>query len=95
MFGATVEHLNDIYENEAKSLEPWQDSPGEITLDDWTEYLGKWEYVSQARVLLLTDLNHLPAISERTLISSRINLFDSDMTGKLYWHTSFTKANLH
>jgi hypothetical protein len=35
--------LNEIYEEEAEELEPWHDAPGEITKDDWREFLGKKE----------------------------------------------------
>jgi Questin oxidase-like len=45
LFGATAEHLNDVYEAESDELESWQDAPGEITLDDWRDFLGKREYV--------------------------------------------------
>jgi hypothetical protein len=43
ILGGTAEHLNDIYEKEVKDLEPWQDAPGEISKDDWRDYLGKRE----------------------------------------------------
>jgi hypothetical protein len=45
--GATYEHLNDIYEKEAEELEPWHDSPGEISREDWRDFLGKREYAEQ------------------------------------------------
>ncbi|CAA9957470.1 DUF4243 domain containing protein [Pyrenophora teres f. maculata] len=44
LLGGTTEHLNDIYEKEAAQLEPWHDAPGEITADDWRDFLGKREY---------------------------------------------------
>ncbi|KAJ4372335.1 hypothetical protein N0V83_004109 [Neocucurbitaria cava] len=44
LLGGTAEHLNEIYEKEAEELEPWHDAPGEITKDDWREFLGKREY---------------------------------------------------
>ncbi|KAH7399431.1 hypothetical protein BKA66DRAFT_451804 [Pyrenochaeta sp. MPI-SDFR-AT-0127] len=44
LLGGTAEHLNEIYEKEAEELEPWQDAPGEITVDDWREFLGQREY---------------------------------------------------
>lgn len=44
--GATHEHLNDIYEKESEELEPWHDSPGEISKDDWRDFLGKREYAT-------------------------------------------------
>jgi len=43
LFGAGHEHLDKIYEHDAKELEPWEDSPGEISTHDWREYLGKGE----------------------------------------------------
>ena len=44
IFGADSDELNQIYEAESKHLEPWRDSPGEISAHDWREYLGKREY---------------------------------------------------
>ncbi|KAF2146589.1 uncharacterized protein K452DRAFT_314839 [Aplosporella prunicola CBS 121167] len=44
IFGATAEHLNDIYDKEAEELEPWTDSPSEIAKHDWRDFLGKREY---------------------------------------------------
>ncbi|USP76948.1 uncharacterized protein yc1106_04222 [Curvularia clavata] len=44
LLGGTAEHLNEIYEKEAEELEPWRDAPGEITKDDWRDFLGKREY---------------------------------------------------
>lgn len=41
---AGSEHLNDIYEQEASELEPWKDSPGEISRHDWRDYLSLPEY---------------------------------------------------
>ncbi|KAF2277509.1 uncharacterized protein EI97DRAFT_375261 [Westerdykella ornata] len=44
LLGASHEELHDIYEKEAEELEPWSDSPGEISKDDWRGFLGKREY---------------------------------------------------
>lgn len=44
IFGADEDELNHIYEEEGKNLEPWKDSPGEISEHDWRDYLGKREY---------------------------------------------------
>ncbi|KAL5121213.1 hypothetical protein ACEQ8H_000681 [Pleosporales sp. CAS-2024a] len=44
ILGGSAEHLNEIYEKEAEELEPWKDSPGEISRDDWRDFLGKREY---------------------------------------------------
>ncbi|KAL9127805.1 MAG: hypothetical protein Q9217_003389 [Psora testacea] len=40
LLGACSTHLDDIYDNESKELEPWADSPGEISTFDWRDYLG-------------------------------------------------------
>ena len=44
LFGASPEHLTELYDEEAKSLEPWTASPGEVTKHDWRDFLGKKEY---------------------------------------------------
>lgn len=44
IFGADADQLNYIYETESKHLEPWRDSPGEISEHDWRDFLGKREY---------------------------------------------------
>ncbi|OCK96919.1 uncharacterized protein K441DRAFT_656215 [Cenococcum geophilum 1.58] len=44
IFGSSPEHLNDIYDKESEQLEPWRDSPGEVSKDDWRDFLGKREY---------------------------------------------------
>lgn len=40
LLGANEEQLRAIYEKEIESLEPWTESPCEVTEEDWTEYLG-------------------------------------------------------
>ncbi|KAI4252308.1 MAG: hypothetical protein L6R42_008011, partial [Xanthoria sp. 1 TBL-2021] len=44
LFNAEPEHLNDIYNEESKELEPWKDSPGEVSTYDWRDYLGDRRY---------------------------------------------------
>ncbi|RVD82694.1 uncharacterized protein DFL_007110 [Arthrobotrys flagrans] len=44
IFGASKEHLHDIYEVESKELEQWQDSPEEIDPDNWRAHLGDMRY---------------------------------------------------
>lgn len=44
ILGADADQLNYIYETESKHLEPWRDSPGEISEHDWRDFLGKREY---------------------------------------------------
>lgn len=40
LLGASVDQLHHIYDKEAQELEPWEDSPAELTEEDWREFLG-------------------------------------------------------
>lgn len=44
LLGASVPQLHTIYDHEGKELEPWSDSPEEITDDDWRDFLGERTY---------------------------------------------------
>ncbi|KAI9740364.1 MAG: hypothetical protein M1834_004943 [Cirrosporium novae-zelandiae] len=44
LLGADVDQLNAIYDKEAEVLEPWEDSPEEISRSDWRYYLGDPQY---------------------------------------------------
>ncbi|KAI9797383.1 MAG: hypothetical protein M1825_006012 [Sarcosagium campestre] len=44
LLGSDSEHLNKVYDEEARSLEPWRDSPGEVSKHDWRDYLGDQRY---------------------------------------------------
>ncbi|QIW97112.1 hypothetical protein AMS68_002630 [Peltaster fructicola] len=44
ILGAESDDLQEIYDAEAQSLEPWADAPGEISKHDWRDFLGKKEY---------------------------------------------------
>ncbi|KAM7192241.1 cell cycle checkpoint protein RAD17 [Naviculisporaceae sp. PSN 640] len=44
ILGAQPAQLHHIYEEESKSLEPWQDSPSEVIQDDWRDFLGDKRY---------------------------------------------------
>ncbi|MCJ1439152.1 hypothetical protein MMC27_008543 [Xylographa pallens] len=44
LLGAKAHHLNDVYENESKELEQWEDSPNEVSTYDWKDYLGDRRY---------------------------------------------------
>lgn len=44
LLGADIEHLQDIYDEESQELEEWQDSPAEVTEDDWRKFLGDSRY---------------------------------------------------
>lgn len=43
--GADADDLARLYESESKLLDPWVDSPAEITAEDWRDHLGCREYV--------------------------------------------------
>lgn len=44
LLGASPSQLHTIYDYEARELEPWSDSPEEITDDDWRDFLGERTY---------------------------------------------------
>ncbi|KAG8530871.1 uncharacterized protein KY384_004228 [Bacidia gigantensis] len=44
ILGAPSSHLEKIYEDESRSLEPWSDSPGEVSIEDWRDHLGDPRY---------------------------------------------------
>ncbi|KAH7030966.1 uncharacterized protein B0I36DRAFT_116991 [Microdochium trichocladiopsis] len=44
LLGASAEQLHRIYDEEAKELEAWEPSPGEVSLEDWRDCLGRREY---------------------------------------------------
>ena len=42
--GASAEHLQRIYDEDSLELDEWEDSPQEITTDDWRDFLGDKAY---------------------------------------------------
>jgi hypothetical protein len=44
LFGAAPQRLFDIFDGECKTLEPWSDSPHEVTRVDWNRYTGDKRY---------------------------------------------------
>ncbi len=44
LLGANAAQLQKIYDEEAKELEEWEDSPAEVTDTDWREFLGNQKY---------------------------------------------------
>jgi hypothetical protein len=44
LLGADVNQLQKIYDEEAKELEEWKDSPAEISDADWRDFLGDKRY---------------------------------------------------
>ena len=44
LLGAQAPHLYHIYDEEAKQLEPWTDSPSEVIQEDWRDFWGDKRY---------------------------------------------------
>lgn len=44
LLGAPAEHLQAVYEHSIKDLEPWKDSPHEISSHDWRDCLGETQF---------------------------------------------------
>lgn len=44
ILGASTDQLHNIYMEESKELEPWTDSPEEVTDNDWRVFLGDRRY---------------------------------------------------
>lgn len=44
VLGANPQQLYHIYDEEAKELEPWKDSPSEVLEEDWRDFLGDKRY---------------------------------------------------
>ncbi|KAK8163225.1 hypothetical protein BC567DRAFT_200613 [Phyllosticta citribraziliensis] len=44
ILGSNPDHLREIFKVESETLEPWTDSPGEITEANWREFLGNKHY---------------------------------------------------
>ena len=65
LLGADEHMLHRIYESEASSLDPWADSPAEISTDDWRDYLGHREYVLHDSPFTWSPLTMLPKIRAR------------------------------
>jgi hypothetical protein len=82
ILGGTSEHLIAIYDKEDEELEPWRDSPGEISKDDWRDFLGKREYVLQIECGLQILKTAATGISGLLLTSSRTSLCSRAMIGR-------------
>ncbi|RYP90877.1 hypothetical protein DL770_003015 [Monosporascus sp. CRB-9-2] len=44
LLGADVRQLHKIYDVESEELEPWKESPAEVTESDWRDFLGDKRY---------------------------------------------------
>ncbi|KAI9779995.1 MAG: hypothetical protein M1816_003277 [Peltula sp. TS41687] len=44
LFDSDHTHLTEIYDVDSHGLDPWEDSPGEVSRHDWRDYLGDTRY---------------------------------------------------
>lgn len=44
LLGANASQMQKIYDKESKELEPWHESPAEISDADWQDFLGDKRY---------------------------------------------------
>jgi hypothetical protein len=44
LLGASKTQLQNLYDVESRSLEPWEDSPSEVIEEDWRDFLGDKQY---------------------------------------------------
>lgn len=93
--GAESKHLYHIYDEEAKSLEPWTESPSEIVQDDWRDYLGDKRY-QRAYVDFFEDALAMKyrydwkKLVDEYLLKGEEPLFNGLIGGRMFHtHTSF------
>jgi hypothetical protein len=92
--GANTDQLHHIYDVESKELEEWQDSPSEITEDDWREFLGDKRY-QRAYTDFFEDELALKygydwkKVADEYLFSGKNPLINCVVTGCEYFHTLF------
>lgn len=70
----TPAHLDDIYEEESKSLAPWTDSPNEVSSYDWRDYLGDRRYH-----LRIGELNSLIADASSRYQRAYVDFFEDEL----------------
>ncbi|KAL8860124.1 MAG: hypothetical protein Q9178_003388 [Gyalolechia marmorata] len=85
LFHAQSDHLNAIYDEESKELEPWQDSPGEVSTYDWRDYLGnpryQRAYVDFFKDELVLNGYHWHKVLEEYLFKSKEPLINNLISG--------------
>jgi hypothetical protein len=71
LLGATAEQLQALYDTETGKLDPWENSPMEISSHDWRDYLGEKSYCfslpsTSATSADVIDINVHTSISSKT-----------------------------
>ena len=92
LLGGESEYLDNIYANESKELEPWKDSPGEVSTYDWRDYLGDRRYDTQYQGCINLSAEEPLGIRGPTLIFLKTSLFLMAMTGEKSWTSTFSRA---
>jgi hypothetical protein len=88
LLGANVDQLQEIYDNEAKELEEWKNSPAEISDADWRDFLGDKRY-QRAYVDFFEDELALKfgydwqRVAEEYLFSGKAPLINGLITGRI------------
>lgn len=89
LLGANTDQLQQIYDEEAKELEEWKDSPAEITDGDWREFLGDKRY-QRAYVDFFEDELALKfgyswqRVAEEYLFSGKEPLINGVIAGRMF-----------
>lgn len=79
--GATPQQLNEVYESQADVLDQWQeDSPDEVTDQDWRQLRGKKEYTSAWKDYITDKVSEVSAddwasVARSYLYEKKDNLF--------------------
>ena len=82
ILGAPSKHLEDIYEEDSRSLEPWRESPGEISADDRREYQRAYvDFFEDQLVLVGYDWKQL---LNRFLFEGKEPLFNNLISGRTF-----------
>lgn len=89
ILGANEDQLQIIYGSESKDLEEWENSPAEISEQDWTKHLGDRQYL-RAYLDFFEDqlaLNYnydWKAVVEHYLLSGKQPLINGLIAGRMF-----------
>lgn len=50
ILGANADQLHNVYDEESKGLEPWEDSPSEVSRSDWRSFLGDGRWMRFCKI---------------------------------------------
>jgi hypothetical protein len=89
LMGASTDQLQHIFEVEAKELEKWEDSPTEISEEDWRDNLGDKRYQRAYKDFFEDELAHKfsydwKRVAEEYLFRGKNPLINCVITGCEY-----------